>query len=157
MAWFGRLSAQARRAGVAGSHVSGERQSGEVPGVVAGNLLSGSARRPRPNPLPRNAMCAICVQFWISGPKCSIMPRLGRTYGEVSERLMVPLSKSGVAHKATVGSNPTLSAERCWSGRSGAPGERVAGFRPVGSNPTLSATLNRSHAGKTAPGEQQKV
>ncbi len=29
---------------------------------------------------------------------------------------------------ATVGSNPTLSVERCWSGRSGAPGERVAGL-----------------------------
>ncbi len=27
-----------------------------------------------------------------------------------------------------MGSNPTLSGERCWSGRSGAPGERVAGL-----------------------------
>ena len=41
-----------------------------------------------------------------------------------------------------VGSNPTLSAttmERCWSGRSGAPGERVSPLATVGSNPTLSA------------------
>ena len=29
--------------------------------------------------------------------------------------------------------------ERCWSGLSGAPGERVSGFPTVGSNPTLSA------------------
>jgi putative endonuclease len=27
-----------------------------------------------------------------------------------------------------VGSNPTLSAERCWSGLTGTPGERVSGF-----------------------------
>jgi hypothetical protein len=43
-----------------------------------------------------------------------------------------------------VGSNPTLSAmhmERCWSGRSGAPGERVSPLATVGSNPTLSASL----------------
>ena len=61
--------------------------------------------------------------------------------GEVSEWLMVPLSKSGLRYKRSVGSNPTLSAkeafvrpigfrpsnvtERCWSGLSGAPGERV--------------------------------
>jgi hypothetical protein len=38
-----------------------------------------------------------------------------------------------------VGSNPTLSAERCWSGLTGTPGERVSGFPTVGSNPTLSA------------------
>jgi hypothetical protein len=46
-----------------------------------------------------------------------------------------------------VGSNPTLSAkffsmERCWSGRSGAPGERVSPLATVGSNPTLSAIFN---------------
>ena len=29
--------------------------------------------------------------------------------------------------------------ERCWSGLSGAPGERVSDFPTVGSNPTLSA------------------
>jgi hypothetical protein len=40
-----------------------------------------------------------------------------------------------------VGSNPTLSAERCWSGLSGAPGERVSSLATVGSNPTLSATI----------------
>ena len=42
-----------------------------------------------------------------------------------------------------VGSNPTLSAslERCWSGLTGAPGERVSPLATVGSNPTLSATL----------------
>ena len=46
--------------------------------------------------------------------------------------------------KWSVGSNPTLSAvglmERCWSGLSGAPGERVSPLATVGSNPTLSAT-----------------
>ena len=48
--------------------------------------------------------------------------------GEVSEWFMVPLSKSGLRLYRSVGSNPTLSVERCWSGRSGAPGERVAGL-----------------------------
>jgi hypothetical protein len=51
---------------------------------------------------------------------------------------MVPLSKSG-RQKCLVGSNPTLSAERCWSGLSGTPGERVSPLATVGSNPTLSA------------------
>ena len=59
--------------------------------------------------------------------------------GEVTEWFMVPLSKSG-GQKCLVGSNPTLSAERCWSGLTGTPGERVSGFPTVGSNPTLSAT-----------------
>ena len=31
------------------------------------------------------------------------------------------------------------NAERCWSGLTGTPGERVSGFPTVGSNPTLSA------------------
>ena len=47
-----------------------------------------------------------------------------------------------------VGSNPTLSArlmERCWSGLSGAPGERVSPLATVGSNPTLSASYHQSH------------
>ena len=43
-----------------------------------------------------------------------------------------------------VGSNPTLSAERCWSGLSGAPGERVSPLATVGSNPTLSANKKDS-------------
>ena len=58
--------------------------------------------------------------------------------GEVAERLMAPLSKSGSRLHRDVGSNPTLSAigsehdpsvaadpERCWSGRTGATGNRV--------------------------------
>ena len=45
------------------------------------------------------------------------------------------------AARCLVGSNPTLSAERCWSGLSGAPGERVSPLATVGSNPTLSATI----------------
>gem|GEM_PF-5607983 len=31
--------------------------------------------------------------------------------------------------------------ERCWSGLSGAPGERVSPLATVGSNPTLSAKI----------------
>jgi hypothetical protein len=54
---------------------------------------------------------------------------------------MVPLSKSG-RQKCLVGSNPTLSAERCWSGLTGTPGERVSPLATVGSNPTLSAIPN---------------
>ena len=61
----------------------------------------------------------------ISESAYAIIPQ----FGEVTEWLMVPLSKSGV-QQCTVGSNPTLSAERCWSGRSGAPGERVSRKRP---------------------------
>jgi aspartate racemase len=53
---------------------------------------------------------------------------------------MVPLSKSG-GQQCLVGSNPTLSVERCWSGLTGAPGERVSPLATVGSNPTLSANL----------------
>ena len=59
--------------------------------------------------------------------------------GEVAERLMVPLSKSGILSKnGIVGSNPTLSAkdsglnddyclilERCPSGRRSTTGNRV--------------------------------
>ena len=56
--------------------------------------------------------------------------------------MMVPLSKSG-RQKCLVGSNPTLSVERCWSGLTGTPGERVSGFPTVGSNPTLSASLRQ--------------
>ena len=50
-----------------------------------------------------------------------------RNQGEVTEWFMVPLSKSG-GQKCLVGSNPTLSVERCWSGLTGTPGERVSGF-----------------------------
>ena len=57
---------------------------------------------------------------------------------------MVPLSKSG-RQKCLVGSNPTLSVERCWSGLTGTPGERVSGFPTVGSNPTLSASLRQGY------------
>ena len=35
--------------------------------------------------------------------------------------------------------SPPKIMERCWSGLSGTPGERVSGFPTVGSNPTLSA------------------
>ena len=62
----------------------------------------------------------------------------------MTEWLMVPLSKSG-RQKCLVGSNPTLSAERCWSGLTGTPGERVSGFPTVGSNPTLSASLRQGY------------
>ena len=65
--------------------------------------------------------------------------------GEVTEWLMVPLSKSGLRLYRSVGSNPTLSAERCWSGLTGTPGERVSGFPTVGSNPTLSASLRQGY------------
>ena len=58
---------------------------------------------------------------------------------------MVPLSKSGLRLYRSVGSNPTLSAERCWSGLTGTPGERVSGFPTVGSNPTLSASLRQGY------------
>ncbi len=46
----------------------------------------------------------------------------------MTEWFMVPLSKSGLRLIRSVGSNPTLSAERCWSGLTGTPGERVSGF-----------------------------
>ena len=40
-------------------------------------------------------------------------------------------------------SHPLRQAlERCWSGLSGAPGERVSPLATVGSNPTLSAILD---------------
>jgi putative endonuclease len=58
---------------------------------------------------------------------------------------MVPLSKSGLRLYRSVGSNPTLSAERCWSGLTGTSGERVSGFPTVGSNPTLSASLRQGY------------
>ena len=55
---------------------------------------------------------------------CTLGWKLGRgvrvVYGAALEKRCCFL--------ATVGSNPTLSVERCWSGRSGAPGERVAGL-----------------------------
>ena len=38
-------------------------------------------------------------------------PGVGAIYGEVTERLKVPVLKTGVA-RATVGSNPTLSATK---------------------------------------------
>jgi hypothetical protein len=60
---------------------------------------------------------------------------------------MVPLSKSG-GQKCLVGSNPTLSAERCWSGLTGTPGERVSGSPTVGSNPTLSAVNKTEYEGE---------
>jgi hypothetical protein len=65
--------------------------------------------------------------------------------GEVTEWIMVPLSKSGLRLYRSVGSNPTLSAERCWSGLTGTPGERVSGFarpwvRIPPSPPTTSAS-----------------
>jgi hypothetical protein len=73
----------------------------------------------------------------------------GRWYnkqvGEVTEWFMVPLSKSGLRLYRSVGSNPTLSVERCWSGLTGTPGERVSGFPTVGSNPTLSANLRQGY------------
>ena len=34
-----------------------------------------------------------------------------------------------------------VAKERCWSGLSGAPGERVSPLATVGSNPTLSAKV----------------
>ena len=69
--------------------------------------------------------------------------------GEVTEWFMVPLSKSGLRLYRSVGSNPTLSAERCWSGLTGTPGERVSGFpRPwVRIPPSPPTTSNRRCSG----------
>ncbi len=70
--------------------------------------------------------------------------------GGVTEWLKVPLSKSGVALRlpwVRIPPPPLLKIEielnnthmeRCWSGRSGSPGERVYLYGTVGSNPTLS-------------------
>ena len=83
--------------------------------------------------------------------------------GEVTEWFMVPLSKSGLRLYRSVGSNPTLSAERCWSGLTGTPGERVSGFPrpwvrippspPTTSTrqcPTMMRLLNSSNPTKSA-------
>ena len=63
--------------------------------------------------------------------------------GEVSEWFMVPLSKSGLRYKRSVGSNPTLSATRLiisgevleWSNRRAWRARVAFGYRGFESHP----------------------
>ena len=66
-------------------------------------------------------------------------------YGAALEKRSLRLVERGFeSHplRQTINQQNSLRiVERCWSGLTGAPGERVSGFPTVGSNPTLSATL----------------
>ena len=110
--------------------------------------------------LPRKALINWYRQSIMGKPACRRVLLIQTLYvksradrklasGEVTERIMVPLSKSGLRLIRSVGSNPTLSAERCWSGLTGTPGERVSGFpRPWVRIPPSPPIYVKASAGK---------